>query len=48
MLQSGAPLPPGRTLSTAQGVRTSVLCESRYGNPPASITWFIGIQVYSL
>lgn len=33
---------PGQNITVPAGSRATVVCEARYGNPPAYIEWYLG------
>ncbi|GBP48498.1 Kin of IRRE-like protein 3 [Eumeta japonica] len=41
ILYNGTHVVPGAAITVAAGARATVVCEARYGNPPAYIEWFL-------
>lgn len=38
----GAHVPPGHNITVDSGSLATVKCVSHYGNPPATLKWFLG------
>jgi hypothetical protein len=39
---AGVHVPPGHNITVDSGAMATVKCVSHYGNPPASLKWFLG------
>ncbi|XP_063709478.1 hemicentin-2 isoform X2 [Culicoides brevitarsis] len=42
--QEGIHIPPGHNVTVDSGATTTVKCVSHYGNPPATLRWYLGDQ----
>lgn len=42
ILYNGSHVLPGQNITVPAGGRATVVCEARYGNPPAYIEWYLG------
>lgn len=42
ILFNGSHVMPGQNITVPAGNRATVVCEARYGNPPAYIEWYLG------
>lgn len=42
ILFNGSHIMPGQNITVPAGSRATVVCEARYGNPPAYIEWYLG------
>lgn len=38
----GAHVPPGHNITVDSGTLATIKCVSHYGNPPATLKWFLG------
>ncbi|CAH2237393.1 jg11250 [Pararge aegeria aegeria] len=43
ILYNGSHIMPGQNITVPAGGRATVVCEARYGNPPAYIEWYLGV-----
>lgn len=43
ILFNGTHILPGQNITVPAGSRATVVCEARYGNPPAYIEWYLGM-----